>query len=220
MRIGRRVLVVVAAGISGAAFSFLVACSSSDDTSTPVPTVDAAHPTTDSSSPGTDSASPEGDAGGGGDAASECGTAAKLHPVTAGADGGNLYCPFSSNDAGKTEYCTTDEQCCETPTGTSPSTCETKGSTCPVTGSTVWECEDPSDCAASGMVCCAAASTPGTAVTIGSDSCGPYLSKFSGTHCAATCATGELVVCEAQAACTTGTCTAVKPKGNSIGVCK
>lgn len=216
MRFHRRILIVIGGAVSGAAFSLLAACSSSD-TTTEVPTVDAAPRSTgDSATNPTDSATPpEGDAGTG-DAASECGTPAKLHPVTAGADGGNIYCPFSATDAGKTEYCTNDQQCCETPSGTSPSTCETKGSACPVTGSTVWECEDPSDCA-SGMQCCARST--GAGVTVGTDTCGPYLSKFSGTYCAATCATGELVVCEAQAACATGTCTAVKPKGNSIGVC-
>jgi hypothetical protein len=69
------------------------------------------------------------------------------------------------------------------------------------------------------MQCCARSSAGG-AVTIQSDTCGPYLSKFDNTHCEASCGTGELVVCEAQADCTSGTCTAVSPKGNQIGVCK
>ena len=68
---------------------------------------------------------------------------------------------------------------------------------------------------------CCAHSGDGGAVTIATDTCGTYLSKFSGTRCASSCGAGELTVCEVAAECTGGkTCTAVKPKGNDIGVCK
>jgi hypothetical protein len=61
------------------------------------------------------------------------------------------------------------------------------------------------------------------AVTVMTDTCGPYLSHFAGTTCAASCGSGELTVCAANADCTGiggGTCTAVKPAGNDIGVCQ
>jgi hypothetical protein len=192
----------------------LFACSSSNGTSTtgdavPTATVaakDAAVPDT-YSPPGDSSVTPQ-------DAGSECGTAAVLHAPKP--DGG-VFCPFSAPTGGKNIYCSVAQECCENPKGGGVSTCETKGSACPNAAATVWECEDPSDCP--GQKCCAHGSA-GTAVTIGTDTCGPYLSKFSGTKCAATCAAGELVVCEQQSECTTGTCIAVKPKGNDIGVCQ
>ena len=192
----------------------LFACSSSnggttgDTVPTAVPTAvkDASAP--DTYSPPADSSVTTPDAG------SDCGTAAALHPPKA--DGG-VYCPFSAPVGGKNLFCNVTQECCENPKGGGVSTCETKGSACPNAAATVWECEDPSDCA--GQKCCAHGSA-GTAVTIGTDTCGSFLSKFAGTKCAATCAAGELVVCEQQSECTTGTCTAVKPKGNDIGVCK
>jgi hypothetical protein len=92
-----------------------------------------------------------------------------------------------------------------------------KTDTCPVAGSTPWQCADPADCPG-GQVCCAHSGDAGP-VVVRSDTCGPYLSKFEGTRCATSCAAGELVVCEEDSACNTGTCTAVKPKGNDIGVC-
>ncbi|MDB5216629.1 MAG: hypothetical protein JWO86_4556 [Myxococcaceae bacterium] len=187
---------------------------------------------TSSSSGSTGSVVPPGDGGGrdvnvadigtGGDTSSpaqdagaECGTAAKLFPPKP--DGG-IFCPFSAADGGKNIYCKDTEQCCENVMGAGASTCVAKGTACPVATATAWECDDPANCAA-GQKCCAHSSASGTPVTVGSDTCGPFLSKFSGTKCAATCATGELVVCEQQSECTTGTCTAVKPKGNDIGVC-
>ena len=162
---------------------------------------------------GMNEAGPQPD-GGGADAAADCGTPAKLFPPTA--DGG-IFCPFSG-PPGKNISCLDTEQCCENAKGAGVSTCAPKGSVCPVAGATVWECEDPANCPA-GQKCCAHSSAAGTAVTVSSGTCGTFLSKFSGTKCAAACATGELVVCEQQSECTTGTCTAVRPKNNSIGVC-
>ena len=191
----------------------LLACSSSNGTSSsgdvapaPVPTMRDAN-ASDTSSPPVDSSTTAADAG------SDCGAAAVLHPPKG--DGG-VYCPFSAPTGGKNLYCTITQQCCENPKGGGTSTCETKGTACPNASATVWECEDPSDCP--GQKCCAHGSA-GTPVTVGTDTCGPFLSKFAGTRCAAACAAGELVVCEQQSECTSGTCTAVKPKGNDIGVC-
>lgn len=149
------------------------------------------------------------------DAGAECGTPAKLFPPQP--DGG-IFCPFSAPMGGKNISCLDTEQCCQNAKGGAVSTCVAKGTACPVTAATVWECEDPANCAA-GQKCCAHSSTAGTPVMVGTDTCGAFLSKFSGTKCAATCAAGELTVCEQQSECTMGTCTAVKPKGNSIGVC-
>ncbi|AKV00744.1 hypothetical protein AKJ09_07407 [Labilithrix luteola] len=161
------------------------------------------------SNTGTDSSTPTGDGG------SDCGTPATLHPPKA--DGG-IYCPYSASDGGKNLYCPTTDQCCESAKGGSPSTCVTKGSACPTASATVWECESPLDCPGMGMQCCAHGGTKAS-VTVQQDTCGPYLSKFDGTRCASSCGAGELVVCEAPSDCATGTCTAVKPKGNDIGVC-
>ena len=149
------------------------------------------------------------------DAGADCGKAPALHAPKP--DGG-VFCPFSAPSGGKNVFCAETEQCCENGKGAGVSTCAPKGSACPIANATVWECEDRADCP-SGQQCCAHSGDAGT-VTVATDSCGPYLSKFSGTRCAPTCATGDLVVCEAQPECNSGTCTAVKPKGNDIGVCK
>ncbi len=219
MRIGRFdslrvswITLVALAFVAGA----IDACSDngSSPTGTVLGTIDSGAPLDGAKPSPVDSGGP-GDAGSG-DAANECGMAAKLHPPTP--DGG-IYCPFSAADGGKNVYCTETQTCCETPSGTSPSTCVAgKTDTCPVAKSTAWQCEDPADCP-SGQKCCAHSGDAG-AVTVQADVCGPYLSKFSGTRCASACSAGELVVCEEQAACPTGTCTAVKPKGNDIGVCR
>lgn len=196
------------------ALSALDACSSdpggaSSSSSGNVPTVDSGKDANlgDTSTPLQDSSPPE-------DAGSDCGKPAALHAPKAG---GGIFCPFSAPPGGKNVDCAESEQCCQNPKGAGVSTCVTKGSACPVANATVWECEDPSNCA--GKLCCAHSGDGGT-VTIATDTCGNYLSKFSGTRCSTVCAPGELVVCEQQSECSTGTCTAVKPKGNDIGVCK
>jgi hypothetical protein len=198
------------------ALAALEACSSTDSGTSSgavvTPTVDGGGSAKDAN-PG-DTSTPQQDAAAG-DAGSDCGTPAKLFPPKP--DGG-VFCPFSAPAGGKNVYCTDTQQCCENAKGQGVSTCVAKGTACPVQGATAWECEDPSNCAA-GQKCCAHSGDAG-AVTIATDTCGPYLSKFSGTRCAATCGAGELVVCEQQSECTSGTCTAVKPKGNDIGVCK
>jgi hypothetical protein len=217
MKKGRFILAIAMSSVvAGGALALLEACSSDNGNtgSTPVfPPAEAGAKDTstsepDTSMPGTDSSMT--------DAGSDCGKAASLHPNSG--DGG-IYCPFSATGAGgKNIYCLETEQCCENPSGSGASTCVAKGTACPVATATVWECEDPTDCQG-GKKCCAHSGDGGT-VTIADDTCGPYLSKFSGTRCETTCGTGELVVCEKQAHCTTGTCTAVKPKGNDIGVCR
>jgi hypothetical protein len=180
-----------------------------------------------------------------------CGTVSALHPPSS--PGANIYCPFSTGDAGKPEYCQGGtEVCCETAAGaTMPSECIPIGmeSTCPMglakNGSSVWECEQPSDCAA-WQICCAApyAGTtdtasialgtpmgtcntaadcphqPDNACTGGMCACGNFASDMGGTKCTTgtTCA-GGFVVCSAQSDCATGTCTPLEKAGNQIGGC-
>jgi hypothetical protein len=137
-----------------------------------------------------------------------------LHPPTAGV---GVYCPYSSVDGGRDLSCATaTQQCCETASDDAgPSTCVAAGSTCPAAGSTIWQCEDPSNCPA-GQVCCAAA-------TLEQDTaCGYFRAApgFGGTRCAASCAAGELTVCEQQSECATGTCTPFRAAGNSVGACR
>lgn len=215
MNKGRLVFAVVtSASLAALGLAGLGACSSSTASSSsgdvPVPEAGGKDVVVADTSPGDTSVAPVGDAG------AECGTAAKLFPPKP--DGG-IFCPFSKTGAGgKDIYCAETEQCCENVMGAGASTCVAKGTACPVATATVWECEDPANCP-TGQQCCAHSSAAGTAVTVSTDTCGAYLSKFSGTKCAATCAAGELVVCEQQSECAMGTCTAVKPKGNDIGVC-
>jgi hypothetical protein len=170
---------------------------------------DTGSSTPPSTPPGTPPDVPPGDAG------TDCSKPAQLFPPKG--DGG-MFCPFSAAPGGKDIYCTDTQTCCETPSGSSPSTCVPgKTTTCPVSGSTAWECLDDVNCQG-GKVCCAYG-TDGGPVSVGTDTCGPYLSHFGGTRCETSCAAGELSVCEAQSECKTGTCTAVKPKANDVGVC-
>ena len=190
-----------------ASFAALLACSSYEASPLPVSTVDAAR------QPAPDVAVTPADAGEL-DAARECGSPAKVFSF---GDGG-LFCPFSSTDGGKNLYCTSGSQeCCVTPQSAgTPSTCETRDAGCPVANSTILECGHPEDC--NGGKCCAWSSTGSLAFL--QDVCGPYLSKFTGTRCEASCGAGELTVCGGDQDCTGGaTCVAVKPKGNNTGVC-
>jgi len=212
---GSSCLACVAIWTLGACGSDTGPTSSSNPTSPPPspsspPTADKSSGSSPGTPSSTDAGTPPADAG------SDCGKPAKLFPPKA--DGG-LFCPFSATGAGgKDIYCPQGDQCCQAPKGT-PSTCVAKGAACPVAASTIWECADRAECP-TGQQCCAHSSAPGTAVTVSTDTCGAYLSKFAGTRCAASCTKEELVVCEEPAGCTQGACTAVKPKGNDIGVCK
>ncbi|HEY8076457.1 MAG TPA: hypothetical protein VIF62_20170 [Labilithrix sp.] len=206
-------LLVVAGGLT-----ILEACSANGDTSpTTVSPVDGGKGGTPPGTPppGTNPPPSSGDDGGGTDGGSDCGKPAELFPPKAGAT--DFYCPFAREADGGQIYCPLADTCCETPSGGAAGSCVSgKTTSCPVTGSTAWQCASPSDCGGS-MKCCAVAMTG--AVTVASDTCGPYLSHFYGTVCAASCAAGQLTVCEVPADCSAGTCTAVKPKGNDIGVC-
>lgn len=214
MKTKRAIYILIGGSFVGAGIVGL-ACSSTDTSSgnLPTSTVDSGHG--GDSQTHTDAGVTTDSGGQPVDAGADCSKTPTLHPPAA--DGG-IFCPFSAVDGGKNIYCPRTDQCCESPKNGPPSSCVTKGTACPTAGSTVWECEDPADCPG-GQKCCAHSGDAGS-VTVQQDSCGPYLSKFQGTRCAASCAAGELVVCESQAECTTGTCTAVEPKANQIGVCK
>ena len=146
------------------------------------------------------------------DAGPDCGTLPALHPETeAGA-----YCPFT---AAGSIHCLVGQVCCETPsTVVNGSTCVTAGTACPVAGSLAWECDGPMDCAgsAAGAVCCAAGTVPLDPV------CGFHRGTgFTGTHCAATCAAGEVSICDSPTdVCAAGTqCTPFKVAGVVLGTC-
>lgn len=189
----------------------------------------------DTSAPGADAgargdaASDASNAGrdGAGDAGSNPGTgdggttadASSCHPPSLHAPSGTdgVFCPFSGVDGGRDLTCArVTQQCCETPNDDAgASTCQAVGSACPAAGSTTWECEDTVDCAA-GKVCCGA-------VTLEQDPvCGYFRAApgFGGTHCKASCGAGEVVVCQQQSGCTTGTCTPFRAAGNAVGACR
>ena len=128
-----------------------------------------------------------------------------------------VYCPFSvaAGTGGGAATCTAGQHCCEPASGTS--TCTAAGTAC-TAGDTDWECEGPLDCAGSagGAVCCGTG-TVGNQVACGIYPAFSYGSMFTGSTCAASCST--YVICSKQTECATGTCTAIKAKGNSFGYC-
>jgi len=145
-----------------------------------------------------------------GDAIGTCGVPPTLHPP--GFTG--PYCPFMA-DAGTTS-CAPGQTCCEYPVG-APSTCVARGTMCPTMGgvsAVSWECDAPSQCGG-GAMCC------GNGTPMVRPGCSYFeVRPAQGTSCAATCGTGQYVVCEANSDCPTGrTCTPLKSEGQSIGFC-
>ncbi len=143
--------------------------------------------------------------------ANTCGTSPALHPeATPG-----VYCPFT---AAGPAICAAGQQCCEPPLGSGQSSvCAPSGTACGVAGSRVWRCEDALDCAgsAAGPVCC------GVGAIVLDATCGFHRgTAFTGSHCAASCAAGEITICESAAQCPAGkTCTPFKTDGLAMGVC-
>jgi hypothetical protein len=166
-----------------------------------------------SGSPGSSTGSGSTDAGTGSGSCEAPPT--KVYAETAGE---GLYCPFSViTDAGKAGDCPVGDHCCEPASGTS--TCVATGTAC-ASGDTDWQCEGPLDCTgagAAGPLCCGTG-TIETSPACGSNPAYPYVSKFTGSACAASCA-ASFTICSQQSECTTGTCTPIKPKGNTIGYC-
>ncbi len=218
-----RTLVWVICGgsmVASAAFG-VVACSSSPTPfdNTVLPGSDASKDTSANNpdTAGNDSAPPQDDGGG------SCTNPPKLFPPSSK----GLYCPYSkSGDAGTTAYCTVGSQVCcisSVDAGT-PSTC-VSGSCAP--GEASWACSAPEECTGGGQVCCL------TSGPVGPDpKCVPYQKTkgFNNTRCTTAQACSGLIdagkyqdnqyiVCTKQADCATGTCTAIKTIGTSIGVC-
>ncbi len=141
-----------------------------------------------------------------------CKTPTTLHPPFADAGTKTLYCPFSGTDGGKNDYCdSSSEHCCEPQSGTAA--CTAKATAC-ANNDTDWQCEDPSDCG-SGMQCCG----KGTLVKNPDPQCANYATGFTGTYCAATCASGEITICTADSQCGGQTCLPFGAKGNQVGGC-
>jgi len=147
------------------------------------------------------------------DAGPDCGTPPALHPETEA----GVYCPFTATGA---IHCAVGQECCETPsTVVNGSTCQPGGAACPVTGSLAWGCDGPVDCEgnAAGGVCCAGGVVALDAV------CGfDRGSAFTGSHCAQSCAAGEVSICsETTDPCAPGTqCTPFKVAGVVLGTCE
>lgn len=225
MKKGSAVLWVFFGGVVAASASFgVAACSSSsgpiDNSIVPGPD-SSKQADTSSNNPDT---SVDPDAGVNPDSGS-CANPPKLFaPSTKG-----IFCPYSKNPDGGAgaEYCTVGTQdCCLSPsTDAGPSVCAKIGA-CPSTDA-VWACSAPEECGKQGLVCCL------TAGPVEADpACTGYQKTkgFNNTRCttAQACSgmidagkfvDNQYVVCTKQADCTTGTCTAIKTSGTSIGVC-
>jgi hypothetical protein len=186
--------------------------------------------TTTSSSSGNTSSSSSSGAGGSTSSSSSSGTceaASTLHPPTP-VDAGfpDFYCPFSGDGGtGSTQYCAGGGtmECCETAADAGvPASCMAVGSaSCPAS-STVWGCDDPSECPAATPVCCAVAYS-GKTVTI-NETAGctdHYASGMGGTACMTAAACTGVVMCTADSQCPAGkTCLPFRKAGNQVGGCQ
>jgi hypothetical protein len=150
--------------------------------------------------------------GGSGQTTTSCHPPTSLHPPKAGKP--SIFCPFSSVDGGKNEYCTAQTQhCCEPKSGTA--SCEDINTACQA-GDTDWQCEDPvADCP-QGQVCCGI----GQFVQNADPNCANYAKGFKGTHCAASCDPAtEVEMCTSDGECNGKTCKPMYTKGNQVGAC-
>jgi len=149
--------------------------------------------------------------------------ATKLYP----GDGGSMYCPFDTTDAGKTAYCSSSEHCCEPSSG--GSSCVANGTACSPATDTDWQCQQAADCKVrgTGAVCCGTGSIaqqsaqPGCAADGGTLPPSIYVSGFKGSSCAASCPSTEWQLCTTDAECPSGQmCVPMKSKGNDVGACQ
>lgn len=164
-------------------------------------------PGVDDSAVAQDTAAPDRGIDGGMEAGDVCGSTPTLHPETVP----GVYCPFMQGGVAGT--CPAGQECCEAPPG-GASTCQAAGVACPVLGSTVWACEDTTDCT-SGAVCC------GTGTVQLDPTCSFYRGTgFKGSHCAASCVAGEVEICESSTECGGGaSCVPFKTQGVALGTC-
>ena len=152
-----------------------------------------------------------------GSGSGSCEKAPKLFPETVA----GVYCPYSGAAGAKSISCPAMQHCCEPPMAANMvSTCEPTATACPVAMSTDWQCLAPIDCAGSagGPVCCGTG-TIATQAACGSTPAFTYVSGFTGSTCAASCAS-TYVICETNADCGgSGTCIPGKAKGGDFGHC-
>jgi hypothetical protein len=94
------------------------------------------------------------------------------------------------------------------------STCDPAAMAC-AAGDVDWQCQDPTDCGA-GKQCCGV----GTFEQAPDPMCANSAKGFTGTHCAATCAATEIVMCTSDAECGGKKCTPFSTHGAQVGACE
>jgi hypothetical protein len=129
---------------------------------------------------------------------------------------GGPYCTFMAGNTKKA--CEVGQHCCIYPQGQGDSTCNAIDAPClPAVdaGGADFECDEPADCTG-GKKCCFA----GTATKDAVCSNKARFENFRGTYCAASCKTGDLLVCTEQKDCTGQTpCRSMNPKSKTVWAC-
>jgi hypothetical protein len=220
----RTVAWVFGGALAAAATGFAAAaCSSSSTPGGATPYDSGTANTMDSGGGGNDDSGnnmPSSDAGTG----NECGSTPHLHP----GDGGSLYCPFGP-DGGAIDCPTGSSICCiggEIATHNyAVSQCGLPTETCPNPLPDAGkyparriECEESTDCAGSGMVCCATGGTPAmdTACNFYRESPG----LTAATCTAGQCPAGKFQICASDLECGSGhTCAPFRAVGMQLGFC-
>lgn len=233
-----RILIVLAGGLVSAA-AILAACST-DNGSTPVPSIDSGRADT---STGTDGSNNNTDGNtpldGGADCANVPETKSSVGP----------YC-FSVADAGpdgssKSKNCNSaaDEICCSggslgSDAGFEPSTCKAPGTnasggynegTCGFAnpGGQEWHCTEKSHCPGQDELCCligSDAGSPKPGNNFDFPGCQAYFQSTTftnGSRCRKTsCQAGEQTLCASDADCKSGKCVPLKVAGRFTGYCR
>jgi hypothetical protein len=178
---------------------------------------------------GTDSGGNTGTDGGGNmdmDAGVDCGKIPTLH-----APGAGPFCPFQAYADGAAAFgdCDSGQHCCDYQgaSPTPPATCNGSAAACaPQTGFITidWACDTKAHCTA-GQECCMYGKDGGTTNVTVNSMCptGELLkaNNVGGTHCEATCAAGEVKLCQDDTDCTAPQkCTAFPTNAQQLGVCK
>ncbi len=153
-----------------------------------------------------------GSAGTAGGAGAGCPSPSQLHPAPSGTTV-TLSCPFSGVDGGAAVSCQPESQhCCQSG---STGGCQPLATAC-ASSAVDWQCADPAADCQGGIPCCGT----GTLVLGASAQCANIASGFKGTHCAAACTAGEIVMCTSSSECPTGmTCIPFLTHGNQVGGC-
>ena len=146
-----------------------------------------------------------------------CPTAPRLYAESVA----GVYCPYSvQQDSGAWTTCPATEHCCEPSGATAGSSACTPATTACPSGSTDWQCLGLLDCAG-GQVCCAAAGTLVPQAACGTQPAYSTVSGFTGTACAASCATFR--ICQSDSDCGSGAapgaCAPATAMGSDFGHC-